>query len=158
MTDRDWSSLSLRKVRRLSKYGSATRIKVCLNCKASFKHGVYRGPGKYCSGACQHLYHASIKYKEWMDGGQPYKSASSLKKALLKRDGYLCSGCKLAVWLGQPIALEIEHKNGKSDCNTSDNTCLICPNCHSQTPTYKGKNKGSGRHSRMLRYRQGKSY
>ena len=42
--------------------------------------------------------------------------------------------------------------------NTVNNIELLCPNCHAQTPTYKGKNKGNGRYSRKLRYQEGKSY
>lgn len=59
---------------------------------------------------------------------------------------------------GKDIVLELEHKDGNSQNNSKENVCLICPNCHSQTPTYKGKNKGNGRHSRRKRYAEGKSY
>ena len=54
--------------------------------------------------------------------------------------------------------LELEHKNGNSNDNSLENVCLVCPNCHSQTPTYKGRNKGNGRYMRRERYRDGKSY
>lgn len=39
-----------------------------------------------------------------------------------------------------------------------NNLILLCPNCHSLTPTYKALNKGNGRHNRMKRYNDGKSY
>ena len=54
--------------------------------------------------------------------------------------------------------MELEHKDGNSSNNSLDNVCLLCPNCHSQTDTYKNKNKGNGRHYRRLRYSEGKSY
>ena len=58
----------------------------------------------------------------------------------------------------QKIVLELEHIDGNSDNNDLKNVCLICPNCHSQTDTYKGKNVGQGRHYRRVRYAEGKSF
>jgi 5-methylcytosine-specific restriction endonuclease McrA len=54
--------------------------------------------------------------------------------------------------------MELEHIDGNSENNSLDNLSIICPNCHSQTPTYKGANKGKGRHYRRVRYSQGKSF
>lgn len=66
-----------------------------------------------------------------------------LKKKLIREGIFLpiCSKCKLTEWLEQPIALELEHVNGNCMDNTLSNLCLLCPNCHAQTSTYRGKNK-----------------
>jgi len=66
--------------------------------------------------------------------------------------------CGITEWNGKEIVLELEHIDGNSLNNTEENLSLLCPNCHSQTDTYKGKNKGSGRHYRKVRYQKGKSY
>jgi 5-methylcytosine-specific restriction endonuclease McrA len=58
----------------------------------------------------------------------------------------------------QTCALELEHKDGNSDNNIEDNLELLCPNCHSQSPTYKAKNVGNGRHYRRQLYAKGKSF
>lgn len=51
-----------------------------------------------------------------------------------------CYNCGLSEWLNQPIPLELEHKNGNHQDNTIDNLTLLCPNCHAQTSTYRGRN------------------
>jgi hypothetical protein len=51
-----------------------------------------------------------------------------------------CYRCGLSEWLGQPIPLELEHKNGNSSDHRLDNLTLLCPNCHALTETYRGKN------------------
>ena len=80
------------------------------------------------------------------------------KKQLLEELGNQCQKCMNTEWNGLPIAIEIEHINGISSDNSRENTTLLCPNCHSQTPTYKNKNKGNGRAFRRQRYKEGKSY
>ena len=42
--------------------------------------------------------------------------------------------------MGKPISLEVHHIDGNGKNNSLDNLQLLCPNCHSQTENYKGKN------------------
>lgn len=53
---------------------------------------------------------------------------------------YRCEKCGLNEWLGQPIALEVHHIDGDRTNNTIENFQLLCPNCHAQTDSYRGKN------------------
>jgi hypothetical protein len=55
----------------------------------------------------------------------------------------MCSaaGCGITTWMGKPIKLHIEHKNGDPLDNRFENLCFLCPNCHSQTTTYAVMNK-----------------
>jgi 5-methylcytosine-specific restriction endonuclease McrA len=76
----------------------------------------------------------------------PYKS-SKLKDRLIAA-GYKdarCEACGLAEWKGKPIPLELHHLNGDSTDNRIENIRILCPNCHAQTPTYRGKNIGISR-------------
>jgi hypothetical protein len=69
-------------------------------------------------------------------------SSTSLRKRLIKA-GLLpaaCSKCKRTKWLGQPISLELDHVNGDKRDNRLINLRILCPNCHAQTPTYRGRN------------------
>lgn len=50
-----------------------------------------------------------------------------------------CSG----EWNGRPISTQVDHIDGDHFNNLRSNLRLLCPNCHSQTETYKGGNKVS---------------
>lgn len=51
-----------------------------------------------------------------------------------------------------------DHINGNSHDNRLENVRILCPNCDSQTDSYKGKNRGNGRRKRRERYQSGKGY
>ena len=61
-------------------------------------------------------------------------------------------------WNGAPLTLVLDHIDGDSENNRRENLRLVCPNCDSQLPTYKSRNKGRGRHWRRSRYANGQSY
>lgn len=67
------------------------------------------------------------------------------KSILLQERGHCCESCGLREWLDKPIPLELEHIDGNNRNNIKDNLKLLCPNCHAQTPTYRGRNKNSGK-------------
>lgn len=58
-----------------------------------------------------------------------------------------CSVCNLTTWNEKPIPLEIDHIDGCHSNNTYENLRAICPNCHAQTDTYKGKNMSVCKHN-----------
>ena len=51
-----------------------------------------------------------------------------------------CEICDASTWLGKPLKLELHHVDGNRNNNLIDNIQLLCPNCHSYTGNYKGKN------------------
>lgn len=73
-----------------------------------------------------------------------YSNTNLLKKRLIK-EGFLileCHECKLKpCWNNKFLVLVLDHINGKNNDNRINNLRLLCPNCHSQTITYAGRNK-----------------
>jgi Zn finger protein HypA/HybF involved in hydrogenase expression len=54
---------------------------------------------------------------------------------------YRCEICSnVGIWNNKPLSLQIDHINGVNNDNRIDNLRFLCPNCHSQTETYAGKN------------------
>lgn len=51
-----------------------------------------------------------------------------------------CNKCKNSEWMGGVLVLEIEHRDGNTRNNTRENLEALCPNCHSQTLTWRGRN------------------
>jgi 5-methylcytosine-specific restriction endonuclease McrA len=68
---------------------------------------------------------------------------SVVKNRIIKDNliDYKCSGCgNIGEWQGKEISLHLDHINGISNDNRLENLRFLCPNCHSQTDTFAGKN------------------
>ncbi len=64
-----------------------------------------------------------------------------LKQKLLNSgEKYECKLCKINNWLGKNLSLHLDHIDGNNSNNDLKNLRFLCPNCHSQTDTYCGKN------------------
>jgi hypothetical protein len=76
-----------------------------------------------------------------------YVNRMQLKKRLVGEGilRYACAVCGIAEWQGQPLVLQLDHLNGVGDDHRLENLRLLCPNCHSQTTTFCGKNMARAR-------------
>lgn len=72
-----------------------------------------------------------------------YNNNTHIKQRLFQEYNweYKCSKCGINEWQGKKISLELDHINGNNTDNRLSNLRLLCPNCHSQTPTFRVKNK-----------------
>jgi hypothetical protein len=59
-------------------------------------------------------------------------------KAGLKEER--CERCGLDEWRGEPLRVTLHHVNGDPYDNRLENLSFLCPNCHSQTPNFGGRN------------------
>lgn len=83
------------------------------------------------------LWSKGERLKDWAD----YKKPKHLKKNLIKEKGYKCEICNLDSWLNKHLVLELDHIDGNNKNNSFSNIRLLCPNCHSQTPTWRNRKR-----------------
>lgn len=78
-------------------------------------------------------------YEAIVSGKIKKEYCTSLRRLIFKNNlfPYRCNNCGIKEWNCKPITLEIEHKDGDRFNNCKDNLELLCPNCHSQTETFR---------------------
>lgn len=76
----------------------------------------------------------------------PSRMNATIRKAVV-RLGLKCDdvcenpNCGIVDWNGLPLRIELHHINGNACDNRLENLQFLCPNCHSQTITYRGKKR-----------------
>ncbi len=121
----------------------------CLECgnkKPSVKY-------KFCGKSCYLLHKKNLNKSKVSEGF--IVGWRSIRKYLLETVGK-CQECGIFKWNNKPISLECDHIDGDRSNNTLENAKLLCPNCHSQTSTYRIKNRDNpkGKKVREKRYRK----
>ena len=106
---------------------NAGRLKAKKFCKACGKPLKNRGR-MFCSPECRY-------------GDCELLGFAASRQRVFSEQNFACNGCGISEWQGKPIGLQLEHKDGNRDNNVRSNLEGLCPNCHSQTSTWCGRNK-----------------
>ena len=72
-----------------------------------------------------------------------YTNIDRLKRRIVKENilEYKCQCCgNKGEWNGKPLVLQLDHIDGNHTNHSIENLRFLCPNCHSQTETFCGKN------------------
>lgn len=114
----------------------------------------------FCSSSCASSNRTFLLIQSWLAGEwNGAKSSGELSRTvrsyLLAEAGYKCSQCgwnELNPVTGQS-PLDIDHIDGNSENHVPLNLRVLCPNCHSLTPTYKALNRtGKGTRAYLKKY------
>ena len=121
----------------------------CIMCGTN----IYPNKNSMCLNCLQFSNHKStllnwLLYNKW-----PYHISSTvrgiIRTYILDSQLHKCAICGMPkVWNNKPINFILDHIDGDASNNKRDNLRLICPNCDSQLPTYKSRNKKSARNFR----------
>lgn len=124
----------------------------CISCNSS--HPIRRNTtSKYCSNSCQQEYEYRQRVDSWLSGkevgymGKTKNIKNFVRRWLFETRGCKCEECgwdKLHPVDNRPL-VEIDHIDGDAGNCSPSNLKILCPNCHSQTPTFRARNKVSTR-------------
>lgn len=127
----------------------AKHSELCLNCSGPKD----RSKGKkFCSHKCQQEFRTKTLIEQWkageIDGCHGEATAPWIKKYLIDKYGDKCSvsTCNWAEInpVTGKVPIQIDHIDGNFQNNKEENLRLLCPNCHSLTPTFGSLNRGKG--------------
>lgn len=119
----------------------------CPHCNTSMKSRQQ----EFCSKACR----KDWRTKEWLSGNliiETEHTPKIIRHWIIGLRGSVCWKCGWAEENPSTgnVPVELDHIDGNYKNNSVDNLQLLCPNCHSLTPNYRGLNMGNGRGNRRL--------
>lgn len=114
---------------------------------------------RFCSRKCSGAAKAKVQFSR-LDKLESFEGErdGAVRRYLIEKLGVKCQLCGRKKWGKQVIPMVMDHVDGDSTNWRRSNLRLICPNCDAQTVTFKGRNRGNGRHYRRVRYAEGKSF
>lgn len=129
-------------------------LKICPNCNNPFYGGRAKG---FCCGSCRNEKKQKDFEDAWLSGTLVIKESESIpvriRRYLFKKYNSSCADCgwgEVNISTNK-IPLQVHHIDGSYKNNKPENLILLCPNCHSLTPTFGALNIGNGRETRKIK-------
>ena len=126
---------------------NSTKTYLCKNCGNETKWS-HQKMNVFCSNKCCGEYKLKETKQRYLEGRVAERPV--LRRLLTEELGYICTVCGVSDYNNLPITLQVDHIDGDASNNMPYNLRLLCPNCHSQSPNFGGRNKGKGRAARGL--------
>jgi hypothetical protein len=127
----------------LSMASASSKLGIHFNTfkRYAVKFGVYN-PNQSGRGLVKKGNGSKIPTDEILEGKHPQYQTNKLRLRLIKEGikDEKCEICGIEEWLGDRLAFELDHIDGNSNNHLLENLRVVCPNCHSQTETYRAKN------------------
>jgi Zn finger protein HypA/HybF involved in hydrogenase expression len=126
--------------------------KQCLYCNKKIPNR-----NVYCSNKCQGDYKTKLIFEN-IEKGDKTLYVNNYRNYLILKYGEKCMDCG---WgeinpITNKVPIQLEHIDGNSENNSLENLKILCPNCHSLTPTFGALNKGNGRELRRIKRQEKK--
>ncbi|WP_051302898.1 HNH endonuclease [Psychromonas aquimarina] len=88
--------------------------------------------------------HSRISLTEITAGKHPYYQTDKLRRRLIAEGvkKHECEICGTKDWLGQKVAVVLDHIDGNNSNHLLSNLRIICRNCDGNLETFAGRNKG----------------
>lgn len=125
-------------------------MRICVNCSKQLSKGNQSG---YCY-QCLIAIRREKKIQSWLSSGETGFTVDTtirgvIRDYILQDQDYKCAICGISnCWNGQQLNFVLDHINGDASNSSRENLRLVCPNCDSQLPTFKSRNKNSARNKR----------
>lgn len=123
------------------------------NCICCGKQLYKNNKTGYCY-QCLVEYKKNKKLEQWLTTGSTGYTVDTtirgvIRNYILEEQQHKCAICGLQdSWNNQELHFILDHIDGDASNSCKENLRLICPNCDSQLPTYKSRNKNSARNAR----------
>jgi len=142
---------------RTCKDGFFSKVKRCAVCQRF----VTNNRSTFCSNKCHVQHRRQCFIASWLRGdvsgtsgaGRSMRVAAIIRHHLLDAAGHKCSRCGWSEMnpISGKVPLTIDHVDGNASNSSPENLVVLCPSCHSLTPTYGALNRGFGRDSQVCK-------
>ena len=127
-----------RKCANSRKHNNKTKKKISIGVRAS---PVKRGPMTEQEILNRSASVKATRLKKYLETPFDDLGPENRRRRVFEEQLHKCNRCGIDSWLGEKLSLELEHKDGNNKNNARENLESLCPNCHSLTSTWRGRNK-----------------